>query len=414
MCPRRLGVGLGSELAGSLTSCMLAITESRAQMLDPIHPFPARMAPEIAFDFLKELPAGSTVLDPMCGSGVSLRSAVQEGHLAIGNDADPLAVLMSKVWTENSPHNNLTRYAERLVARAKRYSNLELPWQDEKETVPFTCFWFGRKQRTSLAKLALALRATEAAFPQYISRALELALSRLIITKKRGASLAWDISHSRPHIKKKPSENDFDVFEEFLLSSATLSKKLADNKHSWSSKVLRGDARNLRLAENTVDAIITSPPYLNAIDYMRGHRLSLVWLGYPLSELRDVRSTSIGSETIRRARLTKISGARNRGPDARTQRLIDQYIHDLGQLTRELKRVAKRGAKVCVISANSNLRGYEVRTNSLIHAAAAGAGLTLVDEKIRLIEKKRRYLPTTNNRALKLRMMEEHIQYFVA
>ena len=45
-----------------------------------------------------------------------------------------------------------------------------------------------------------------------------------------------------------------------------------------------------------IDKVITSPPYLNAIDYMRGNKFSLVWLGYSLSELRKVRSNSIGAE----------------------------------------------------------------------------------------------------------------------
>ena len=61
-----------------------------------IHPFPARMAPNIAIDHL-----GSTVdeelvvLDPMCGSGTVLTAAATRGHSACGFDVDPLAVLMN-------------------------------------------------------------------------------------------------------------------------------------------------------------------------------------------------------------------------------------------------------------------------------------------------------------------------------
>jgi tRNA G10 N-methylase Trm11 len=36
--------------------------------LKPIHPFPARMAPEIALAATAKLPTGSIVLDPMSGS----------------------------------------------------------------------------------------------------------------------------------------------------------------------------------------------------------------------------------------------------------------------------------------------------------------------------------------------------------
>src|SRR5205085_7639661 len=58
-----------------------------------------------------------------------------------------------------------------------------------------------------------------------------------------------------------------------------------------------GDARSMRdIRDASVDAVLTSPPYLNALDYIRGHRLSLVWLGYTASQLRTVRANSIGAE----------------------------------------------------------------------------------------------------------------------
>ena len=67
--------------------------------IQPLHPFPARMAPELAIDTLRDLPGSSVVLDPMVGSGTVLRHASDMGHAAIGFDVDPLAVLISRVWT---------------------------------------------------------------------------------------------------------------------------------------------------------------------------------------------------------------------------------------------------------------------------------------------------------------------------
>ena len=43
-------------------------------MSNPIHPFPARMAPEVALTALDEVAANSIVLDPMCGSGGMTRT----------------------------------------------------------------------------------------------------------------------------------------------------------------------------------------------------------------------------------------------------------------------------------------------------------------------------------------------------
>ena len=57
---------------------------------------------------------------------------------------------------------------------------------------------------------------------------------------------------------------------------------------------MRGDLG--LLATESVDLIITSPPYLNAIDYLRCSKFSLVWMGYSVGGLRRLRSTTVGTE----------------------------------------------------------------------------------------------------------------------
>lgn len=44
-------------------------------------------------------------------------------------------------------------------------------------------------------------------------------------------------------------------------------------------KVICGDARNLSIENNSIDLIITSPPYVNALDYYRVHMYNMLWLG---------------------------------------------------------------------------------------------------------------------------------------
>ena len=59
--------------------------------ISPIHPFPARMAPELVRRSLAVVPKGGLVLDPMCGSGTVARIAVERGIQCVGIDIDPLA-----------------------------------------------------------------------------------------------------------------------------------------------------------------------------------------------------------------------------------------------------------------------------------------------------------------------------------
>ena len=151
-------------------------------------------------------------------------------------------------------------------------------------------FWFERRQRTDLSAVAYVL-ATYGGFHRH---ALMLALSRLIITKERGASIARDTSHSRPH--RVFFDNDFDVFHALPIAAKRIEERLDPQAIVGNARVELADARKLPLADASVDAAITSPPYLNAIDYMRGHRLALIWLGYRLKELGNVRAASIGAE----------------------------------------------------------------------------------------------------------------------
>ena len=99
-------------------NCKVVPKPEQAQRNRSVHPFPARMAPEIALEALSVLEPGSTVVDPMCGSGLVLREAVQQGHKAIGFDVDPLAVLMSKVWTQSLDASELLERSEAIIKEA--------------------------------------------------------------------------------------------------------------------------------------------------------------------------------------------------------------------------------------------------------------------------------------------------------
>ena len=69
---------------------------------ESVHPFPARMAPGIALQVISESEKPLRILDPMVGSGTVVALARLKGHMAMGFDVDPLAVLISSVWTTSA------------------------------------------------------------------------------------------------------------------------------------------------------------------------------------------------------------------------------------------------------------------------------------------------------------------------
>src|SRR5579864_6303952 len=117
-----------------------------------VHPFPARMAPELALDKIEELTApGATVLDPMCGSGTVVRLAAECGRFAIGTDLDPLAVVITRTACHGAWAKNLGDRADALADRAWRLSHKLPDWiARDDETREFVDYWFAPDQAEDL------------------------------------------------------------------------------------------------------------------------------------------------------------------------------------------------------------------------------------------------------------------------
>lgn len=388
-----------------------------------VHPFPARMAPELALSSLADLPANSLVLDPMSGSGTVLRQAIALGHRAIGFDMDPLAVLMSRVWTSSVDSEVIESELRSVVEEAEGVdlrSNV-LPWQDQ-ETKEFVRFWFDDPQRRALARLAAVLHRRRTSRLGEVRHAsvevLQIALSRIIVTKEQGASLARDTSHSRPH--RVAEASSYDVTAGFVRSAEQLGRRLVDHTTSPSrvAQVELGDARAMPLADRSVDAIMTSPPYLNAIDYMRGHRMSLVWLGYSLKQLRAIRSTTIGAE--RKADVGTAAEAKSitdamcdlADLEPRQRGMVERYAADLRQMMAQSARVLKTTGRATYVVGNSCLKDAFIRNSDGVARAGELAGLTLVGSRERELPAGSRYLPMTAQGSLSKRMRTETVLTF--
>ncbi len=178
-----------------------------------------------------------------------------------------------------------------------------------------------------------------------------------------------------------------------------------------------GDARSLKVRADSVDAVITSPPYLNAIDYMRGHRLTLVWLGYRSSDLRTVRSDSIGAERAPdkagEQLIKEITSAMGKIEQMapRHRAMIDRYAQDVWNVMNEIARVLKPGGRAVLVVGNSCLKGTFVRNSEAIVFAAKRAGLRVKKKIERDLPERNRYLPLSEG-ALSMRMRTETVLTF--
>lgn len=381
------------------------------------------MAPGLALDSLSSLQVGSVVLDPMSGSGTVVRQASDLGLTGHGFDLDPLAVLMSNVWTKPVNDQDIQVAYDDLRARAAFGANwTELEWiTSDDETKAFIEFWFEDPQLADLMRLATGLRSMESEAISKSERAatdvLRLNLSRIIVTKEQAASLARDTSHSRPH--RLPRSIAYDVFKGYDRSLGAIRKRLLEAPPRGNAKVQLGDARDMSsIADRSVDAVVTSPPYLNAIDYLRGHRIALVWLGWTIPELRKVRSNSIGAErgldtNLESSEMAAIMEAMVKGSEISSRHLnmIRRYASDLWSLLSEISRVLKSESRATFVVGNSCLKGVFVKNAEGVATAARLLGFSEQARSERELPQANRYLPITGT-SLAKRMRTETVLTF--
>lgn len=392
---------------------------------DSVHPFPARMAPDLALDVVKDCKGSLRVLDPMAGSGTVLAIARSKGHSAIGVDIDPLAVLISKVWTTEVDSKAIQEKAIDVLENARRIFALlrtrdAYPINSDDETKRFVRYWFDAYARRQLASLATVIQEIQDDTTQDV---LWCAFSRLIITKMSGASRAMDLSHSRPHraFKYAPAK----PFRKFLAAVDRVARNCIDSGTGDSgpaTRVCEGDARNLTLEDRSIDLVLTSPPYLNAIDYLRCSKFSLVWMGHPIGNLRCIRSTSVGAEIGKDARddsrICEILSELKLQPKLamRQEAVLMRYIDDMRCTVGEAARVLNRkGTAVYVIGENT-VRGTFIPNATIVEAVANTVGLRCTARRSRELPANRRYLPPPSTQsqpaALNGRMRREVILTF--
>ncbi len=381
-----------------------------AHPLHGLHPFAARFPHGLAGRFINDLTEPSdTVLDPMCGSGITLLEGWQAGRSVVGVDLDPLARRQSAARTTALDHHDVRAAGDAALQRAAGlYAGIGNPADPfavvrdgmDDATREFLDYWFFPDTQQELAALILAIRAEPDAD---LRNLLEVVFSSTIVTKSGGVSRARDLAHTRPHrVTDKMPRRPIRVFAN-LLGRAVDAYAAVNPDTVGERRIVAGDARALSMQDDSVDLIVTSPPYANALDYMRAHKFSLAWLGDPIPSLTDLRAQYIGSESARN-RAERSAPAELPAPvqavvdqlavkDAPKSRVLCRYFVDMSAAIGEMARVLRPGAAVIIVVGPSTMRGILIPTHQCLADIAASAGLDVVAVAPRNLDRNRRMMP---------------------
>ena len=213
-----------------------------------------------------------TILDPFAGSGtMAFESLIAKRH-AIANDVNPYAVTLIKA--KMFPPNSL----EEAVKKFKYYNSLSKKQSkniDLEEVPDWVKKFYHQDTLKEITSLGRLLRENNENFL--------LACLLGILHHERPGFLSYPASHLVPYLrtKKYPPEKYPDMYSYRDVESRLIKKiQRVYKRFPKIDKTLericfQKDAEQLVLQENSVDAVISSPPYMNALDYARDNRLRL-------------------------------------------------------------------------------------------------------------------------------------------
>ena len=385
------------------------------------HAFAARFPPQLPRIFVRELTApGDVVLDPMMGSGTAVVEAFLEGRRGVGLDLDPLALRLCQAKTMPLQTGRLQEAAHRVVAQAyaltrEKAIEQHLAQRFDIRTQAFVDYWFLPTTQRELMALVLAI---ESLADTSIRRFLTLTFSSIIITKSGGVTRARDLAHSRPHLDtEKVPKNALEQFALRLQKNLNSIAKLAP--HNTVAAPLAGDARSMPFVDGVIDLIVTSPPYANALDYMRAHKFSLVWLGKSVASLSALRAEYIGSERIKGTQCVTLP-ERPEGimlqvaqRDKHKSHMLRKYFTEMKAVLAEMHRVLRGNAAAIVVVGPSVIRGINVETHQCLADIAAELGFDVVGVVQRMLDRNKRMMPARfgkkTDSMIEQRMHEEYV-----
>ncbi|RJP30627.1 MAG: site-specific DNA-methyltransferase [Candidatus Omnitrophota bacterium] len=354
------------------------------------------------------------ILDPFAGVGTTLTVAAEEGYQAIGIEIMPIGVaaMKSRIMANSADLKSFRFYLNQLESlslsttpcNGYRFPHLRITQQA-----------FSQKTESALSSFVKFLKTIKNDRIRYLFWFACLSiLEDVSYTRKDGQYLRWD-SRSGRRLKSNFYKGEIPDFKDAILwklrqisEDITLQKP---NIRVDQINVIEGSCLSelIKLPEESIHLVVTSPPYCNRYDYTRTYALELAFMNYDEDSVKKLRQTMLSCTVENKDKKEQIiqqySGQDRENffrtveknfnhqkalheilailQDAKKNKelnnnnipnLVENYFFEMNVVIHELARVLKPGGRVFMVNDNVQYLGEEIPVDLILSDLASMAG----------------------------------------
>lgn len=405
------------------------------QLTHQIHPYPAKLLPHIANFFVNATTlraAGNSILDPFCGSGTVALEASLAGATSYVADANPLALLITKVKTTPYKIAELKDSLQSLLGRVKRLKTAP------QIAIINSDLWYSPERKKSLEIIARAVKEVSNEDHRDFFRVCLSVTSKKLSNSDPAISVPVRLKTKEKFTEKvnKRIQERLDWIEsaspiaEFTKTCLANIERIETTNNFYDSRkpaiALSNDAKKLKCSQSfknsnsTVSLTVTSPPYGSAQKYIRSSSLSLNWLELSSPNgLTNLEDKSIGREHAPLRNRERTSPPlpdkyedlliRIRKSNETRYHITRSYLCEMREALIEIAKVTAPSGHVVLVIGNNSICNEPLRNDLFATNILTEAGLNLETSLIDHI--KSRGLMTKRNKTASLISRESVIVF---
>lgn len=352
-------------------------------MTHGLHPYPARMIPQVAGRLIREqCDIGDLVWDPFCGSGTVLVESMLRGRESVGTDLNPFAIFLSKVKTTPIEKDTLGKTCQRVIESVNEVRESGKADADIPDMLNID-YWFKPYVKQHLAEIRQIVFSIEDSDVRDFFRICMASTVRDVSNlKKREFKI---VRMKTPELAKfKP-----DVYGTFIghvNRCRPLMESFADTlpETIFIPEVHDIDNRKAPIDEESIDLIVTSPPYgdhSTTVAYGQFSRYPGLWIGLQEERMMTVDRRGLGGSrsrveiefTLESDTLTQTFEKVKARSKKRSEDLYRFYIELNGSLESMFEKL-RSGAKACIVVGNRSMSRVRIPTHLIIPELSKSIG----------------------------------------